>query len=254
MRDAHCDRGVGRRRVAMHRQGGRGSGYRGAGLGQAYYHDNGSHPTVAAAAAYASWRGGNYMPGILRAPVHLQQQHHYPQHQYHQQQHVQGYQGHYQGQSGHGGRGGGRHSGQGRQHALGVQGAGAFKRSAGANSGHGFHGRGRGKGWGGRNKKNLTKEALDADLDQWRLKDKKFGATSLDADLDDYWKNRKDDSTQNVDDKETDAYLEEEEAVTRKDSGDRKANGVGIARGSERHIMRGRDTGEKAKRAVASCD
>jgi hypothetical protein len=30
----------------------------------------------------------------------------------------------------------------------------------------------------------LTKEALDADLDAWRMKDKKFGGDSLDADMD----------------------------------------------------------------------
>lgn len=97
-------------------------------------------------------------------------------------------------------------------------------------------GRGRG-GRGGRDKdrdqKPLTKEALDADLDevreehvshllrcpfgrffmflvaviimefkahpsvlpnlQWRMKDKKHGGTSLDAELDDYWKNKEDD-------------------------------------------------------------
>ncbi len=28
---------------------------------------------------------------------------------------------------------------------------------------------------------------------QWRMKDKKHGGTSLDAELDDYWKNKEDD-------------------------------------------------------------
>jgi hypothetical protein len=39
--------------------------------------------------------------------------------------------------------------------------------------------RGRDKG-----REPLTKEALDADLDAWRMKDKKFGGDSLDADMD----------------------------------------------------------------------
>lgn len=36
----------------------------------------------------------------------------------------------------------------------------------------------------------MTKEALDADLDEWRMKDKKLGSNSLDADLDEYWKKK----------------------------------------------------------------
>jgi hypothetical protein len=39
--------------------------------------------------------------------------------------------------------------------------------------------RGRDKG-----REPLTKEALDADLDAWRMKDKKFGGDSLDPDMD----------------------------------------------------------------------
>lgn len=39
--------------------------------------------------------------------------------------------------------------------------------------------------------KPLTKEALDADLDEWRMKDKKNAGSSLDTELDDYWKNNK---------------------------------------------------------------
>ncbi|KAG0575512.1 hypothetical protein KC19_5G009400 [Ceratodon purpureus] len=96
---------------------------------------------------------------------------------------------------------------------LGVQGAGILKRPTGPPQGPLLHGRGhqrgggrgggrggrggRGRGRGGRDKdkdqKPLTKEALDADLDEWRMKDKKNGGTSLDAELDDYWKNNKED-------------------------------------------------------------
>lgn len=81
---------------------------------------------------------------------------------------------------------------------LGVQGAGSWKRSAAPAQGAVMQGRGHtrghgGRAWGGRNRKNLTKEALDADLDEWRMKDKKFGGHSLDADLDEYWKKKHDD-------------------------------------------------------------
>jgi hypothetical protein len=48
----------------------------------------------------------------------------------------------------------------------------------------------------------LTKEALDADLDEWRMKDKKHGGTSLDAELDDYWKNKEDEDPTDKDDGE----------------------------------------------------
>ncbi|CAK9876021.1 unnamed protein product [Sphagnum jensenii] len=83
---------------------------------------------------------------------------------------------------------------------LGVQGAGILKPPAGLPQGPLLYGRGhargqqRGRGWGGRgrdkDRKPLTKEALDADLDAWRMKDKKFGGDSLDADLDKYWKKK----------------------------------------------------------------
>ncbi|BBN17598.1 hypothetical protein MPTK1_7g15620 [Marchantia polymorpha subsp. ruderalis] len=84
---------------------------------------------------------------------------------------------------------------------LGVQGAGILKRPSGSPQGplahgHRRHSRGHGgRSWGSRGRKeknsaNLTKEALDADLDEWRMKDKKLGSNSLDADLDEYWKKK----------------------------------------------------------------
>ncbi|KAL3679116.1 hypothetical protein R1sor_022072 [Riccia sorocarpa] len=82
---------------------------------------------------------------------------------------------------------------------LAVQGAGILKRPAGPPQGsfaHGRQSRGHGvRSWGSRGRKeknvaNLTKEALDADLDEWRMKDKKLGGSSLDAELDEYWKKK----------------------------------------------------------------
>eukprot|EP00250_Pteridium_aquilinum_P009264 c18552_g1_i2 orf=513-1043(+) len=75
--------------------------------------------------------------------------------------------------------------------SLGVQKGGILKRNPQSGFVHGRgHARGNGSGrstGGGRGGKNLTKEALDADLDEWRLKDKRFAGQSLDAELDDYW-------------------------------------------------------------------
>lgn len=78
---------------------------------------------------------------------------------------------------------------------LGVQGGGILKRNS---QGYFVHGRGHARGHGGggrfssggRGGKNLTKEALDADLDEWRLKDKRYAGQSLDAELDDYWRKK----------------------------------------------------------------
>ncbi|KAJ7531634.1 hypothetical protein O6H91_14G052000 [Diphasiastrum complanatum] len=83
---------------------------------------------------------------------------------------------------------------------LGAQGSGILKPPVGPPQGPLLHGRGHARGyggraWGGRGRSNLTKEALDADLDEWRMKDKKLGGQSLDADLDEYWK-RKDGQSQ----------------------------------------------------------
>ncbi|BBN16469.1 hypothetical protein MPTK1_7g06570 [Marchantia polymorpha subsp. ruderalis] len=85
---------------------------------------------------------------------------------------------------------------------LGVQGAGILKRPSGPPQGQSMHGRSNrnrghnGRSWGSRDRdrdrKNLTKEALDADLDEYRMKDKKFGGQSLDAELDEYWKKKED--------------------------------------------------------------
>lgn len=78
--------------------------------------------------------------------------------------------------------------------SLGVQGGGILKRPGGAAQAV-FHGRGHARGyggraWGGRGGKSLTKEALDADLDEWRLRDKRFAGQSLDAELEDYWRKK----------------------------------------------------------------
>lgn len=70
---------------------------------------------------------------------------------------------------------------------LAVQGRGILKRPVYAR-GYG------GRGWGGWGQKNVTKEDLDADLDEWRLTDKRLAGQSLDAELDDYW--RKKESTE----------------------------------------------------------
>ncbi|KAH9572171.1 hypothetical protein CY35_02G132800 [Sphagnum magellanicum] len=80
---------------------------------------------------------------------------------------------------------------------LGVQAAGILKRPAGPAQGPLLYGRGHARGGGGQQRgrglgargrdkgcEPLTKEALDADLDAWRMKDKKFGGDSLDADMD----------------------------------------------------------------------
>ncbi|KAG6543870.1 hypothetical protein Mapa_014710 [Marchantia paleacea] len=103
---------------------------------------------------------------------------------------------------------------------LGVQGAGILKRPSGPPQGQSVHGRSsrnrghNGRSWASRDRdrKNLTKEALDADLDEYRMKDKKFGGQSLDAELDEYWK-KKDDS---------DMLPEEDEL---KDSGEGSGSG-----------------------------
>lgn len=63
-------------------------------------------------------------------------------------------------------------------------------------------GRGRNGRDKGRDQTPLTKEALDADLDEWQMRDKKHGGTSLDAELDDYWKNKEDDDPTDKDDGE----------------------------------------------------
>ncbi|CAK9218155.1 unnamed protein product [Sphagnum troendelagicum] len=81
---------------------------------------------------------------------------------------------------------------------LGVQGSGILKRPAGPAQGPLLYGRGHARGGGGgqqrgrglgargrdKGREPLTKEALDADLDAWRMKDKKFGGNSLDPDMD----------------------------------------------------------------------
>lgn len=74
---------------------------------------------------------------------------------------------------------------------LGVQGGGILKKNPQnafvQGQGHTrSHANGRLIG-GGRGARNLTKEALDADLEEWKLKDKRFAGHSLDAELDDYW-------------------------------------------------------------------
>ncbi|XP_057833437.1 uncharacterized protein LOC131044178 [Cryptomeria japonica] len=51
----------------------------------------------------------------------------------------------------------------------------------------GSHVRGHGPGY---RRDLLTKEALDADLDRWRMKDKKSVGECLDADLDEYWRKK----------------------------------------------------------------
>lgn len=75
--------------------------------------------------------------------------------------------------------------------SLGVQGGGILKKSPQSVFGHGrSHAQGRASvhsTGGGRGGKNLTKAALDADLDKWRLKDKRCAGQSLDAELDEYW-------------------------------------------------------------------
>ncbi|KAI5063008.1 hypothetical protein GOP47_0021555 [Adiantum capillus-veneris] len=75
--------------------------------------------------------------------------------------------------------------------SLGVQGGGVLKKNS---QGALAQGRGHTRGHtsvrfnrGGRGGKSLTKEALDADLDEWRLKDKRYAGQSLDAELDNYW-------------------------------------------------------------------
>ncbi|KAL2613768.1 hypothetical protein R1flu_025460 [Riccia fluitans] len=98
---------------------------------------------------------------------------------------------------------------------LAIQGAGILKRPGNPPQGNFLHGRSHSRGhggrsWGTRGRKekhlaNLTKEALDADLDEWRMKDKKLSGSSLDADLDEYWK-KKD---------EMEAELEEGEEVAK---------------------------------------
>ncbi|KAL2612478.1 hypothetical protein R1flu_024170 [Riccia fluitans] len=95
---------------------------------------------------------------------------------------------------------------------LGVQGAGVLKRPLGPpqeqNASGGRSGRrrsrsGRSRGGRGRDRdparKNLTKEALDADLEEYRMKDKKLGTESLDAELDEYKRRKKDNNIKDDD-------------------------------------------------------
>ncbi|KAL3683569.1 hypothetical protein R1sor_001591 [Riccia sorocarpa] len=110
---------------------------------------------------------------------------------------------------------------------LGVQGAGVLKRPSGPPQGQvasgGRSGRRRsrsGRSRGGRDRdrdrerdrdrdrgrKHLTKEALDAELEEYRMKDKKLGTESLDAELDDYKRRKKGNSNE----KSSDTQTEEE--------------------------------------------
>ena len=59
---------------------------------------------------------------------------------------------------------------------------------AGRRGGRG--GRGRGRGRGKDSSKPKTKEQLDAELDQYNMKDAKHAQTQLNDDLDDYFKNK----------------------------------------------------------------
>lgn len=78
----------------------------------------------------------------------------------------------------------------------------------GGRRGRGRSGRGRGRG-GGRSRPK-TKEELDAELDQYNLKDAKHAQTHLDDDLDEYFKNK---NTKKAETEEAPETQEEEEAT-----------------------------------------
>jgi hypothetical protein len=59
----------------------------------------------------------------------------------------------------------------------------------------------------------LTREALDADLDKWRMKDKKSASQSLDADLDEYWSRKEDESDQVKSEPEDSPDLEKRDSL-----------------------------------------
>lgn len=101
---------------------------------------------------------------------------------------------------------------------------GALKRAGRGPSHNRGRGYSRGYGgryWGGRGRGHvrghgselLTREALDADLDKWRMKDKKSASQSLDADLDEYWSRKEDESDQVKSEPEDSPDLEKRDSL-----------------------------------------